>query len=154
MLSRATDRRCKSHNELVSNNEAPVCVAVVICNEVIEDKRTNNKSLIGIFNAVSAPQLPVTHPRMNVMCSLTNAAGEMPITLVMRAPSGREVMKVEGSVNIQDPLAVIDLVFELNGVPIEELGTYMVDILSRSHYLGGRRFQVIGQWLQGQQQTA
>jgi hypothetical protein len=86
-----------------------------------------------------------------VMVSITNATGEIPITLIMRAPSGREVMKVEGAIPMQDPLAVIDIVFELNGVPIEELGTYMVDILSGSHYMGGRRFQVLGQWLQGQQ---
>jgi hypothetical protein len=130
----------------VTNNE-PVCVAVILCNDVIEDKRTSNKSLIGIFNAIAAPQLPVTHPRMNVMASITNASGELPVTLVIRAPSGRDVMRVEGSVPMQDPLAVMDVVFELNGVPIEELGTYMVDILSGAHYLGGRRFQVIASWL-------
>ena len=130
----------------MSNNEAPVCVAVILCNDVIEDKRTSNKSLIGIFNAIAAPQLPVTHPKMNVLASITNAIGEIPITLVIRTPSGRDVMKVEGSVPIQDPLSVMDVVFELNGIPIEELGTYMVDILSGNHYLGGRRFQVIAAW--------
>ncbi len=136
----------------MSNSEAPVCVAVVICNDVIEDKRTSNKSLIGIFNAIAAPQLPVTHPRMNVLASITNASGDLPITLVLRTPSGRDIMKVEGSVPMQDPLAVMDIVFELNGVPIEELGTYMVDILSENFYLGGRRFQVIPSWITPQQQ--
>ncbi|CAN5483957.1 hypothetical protein BH11ARM1_BH11ARM1_15720 [soil metagenome] len=132
----------------MSIGDSPVCVAVVICNEVIEDKRTNNKSLIGIFNAVSAPQLPVTHPKMNVMASITNVTGELAVTLIVRAPSGREIMKVDGSIPSSDPLAVIDVLFELLGVPIEELGTYMVDILSGQSYLGGRRFQVIGQWHQ------
>jgi hypothetical protein len=129
------------------SNEAPVCVAVVICNEVIEDKRSNNKSLIGIFNAINAPQLPVTHPKMNVMASITNATGDLSLSLVVRAPSGKEVIKLDGTIPVTDPLMVVDVVFEINGLPIEELGTYMADILSGQTYLGGRRFQVIGQWL-------
>jgi hypothetical protein len=130
----------------MSNSDAPICVAVIVCNDVIEDKRTSNKSLIGLFNAINAPQLPVTHPRMNVIASITNANGELPISLKITAPSGAEVMKAEGSVPLNDPLAVVDVVFEVNGLPIEELGTYMIDIFSNSHHMGGRRFQVIAGW--------
>jgi hypothetical protein len=130
----------------MSNSETPLCVAVILCNDVLEDKRTSNKSLIGLFNAINAPQLPVTHPRMNVIASLTNASGDIPITLSITAPSGTEVMKAEGNVPMQDPLAVVDVVFEVNGVPIEELGTYMIDLFSGSQHLGGRRFQVIAGW--------
>lgn len=130
----------------MSNSDAPLCVAVVICNDVIEDKRTSNKSLIGLFNAINAPQLPVTHPRMNVVASITNASGELPITLQITAPSGTEIMKADGTVPMNDPLAVVDVVFEVNGLPIEELGTYMIDIFTGSNHLGGRRFQVIAGW--------
>jgi hypothetical protein len=130
----------------MTNSDAPICVAVIICNDVIEDKRTSNKSLIGLFNAISAPQLPVTHPRMNVIASLTNAGADLPISLHITAPSGAEVMKAEGNVPMNDPLAVVDVVFEVNGLPIEELGTYMIDIFTGSNHLGGRRFQVIAGW--------
>ena len=126
--------------------DAPLCVAVVICNEVIEDKRTSNKSLIGIFNAINVPQLPVTHPRLNVLASLTNLNGDVPISLTITAPNGGEVVKAEGSVTIEDPLAVVDVVFEINGLPIEQLGTYMIDVFNQSVHLGGRRFQVIAGW--------
>jgi hypothetical protein len=127
----------------MDQNEAPICVAVVVCNDVIEDKRTNNKSLIGIFNAVAAPKVPATHPRMVVMASITNADREVPIQLVLRAPSGGDVMRVDGRVPMQDKLAVMDVVFELNGIPLEEFGTYIIDIMSGSNFLGSRRFQVI-----------
>ncbi len=119
----------------------------MICNDVIEDKRTSNKSLIGIFNAVSVSQVPATHHRLNVLASITNAASEIPIELVMRSPSGRDVMRVQGAVPGTDPLAVIDVIFELAGVPLDELGTYNVDIMSGASYLGGRRFQVIANWV-------
>ena len=130
------------------NSDTPICVAVVICNDVIEDKRTSNKSLIGLFNAINAPQLPVTHPRMNVLASLTNAKADVPISLQITAPSGTEVMRAEGTVPMNDPLAVVDVVFEVNGLPVEELGTYMIDLFTGSHHLGGRRFQVIAGWKQ------
>ncbi len=50
--------------------EKPICVSLIICNEVIEDKRSGNKTLVGLFNSVMAPALPVVHPRMFVMASL------------------------------------------------------------------------------------
>jgi hypothetical protein len=120
----------------------------MICNEIIEDVRSHNKSLINVFNAVSAPQLPIVHPRMMVLASVTNVSGDFEVSLVLRAPSGHTVFKVDGKFTAPDPLSVIDVQFELIGTPIEQLGTYTIDLMAGSAYLGGRRFQVIAGWQQ------
>lgn len=125
-----------------TRHEDPVCVAVVICNDVIEDKRTNNKTLVGLFNAISVPGLPVSHPRMSVLVSITNVVRTTNISVVLRAPSGGTILEVGGPIESDDPLSVQDLVVELMGTPFEESGVYFVDVLAESRYLGGRRFWV------------
>jgi len=123
--------------------EAPVCVAIVLCNECIEDKRTNNKSLIGLFNAIHVPSVPIIHPRMVVLASITNAAQTLDMRLIIRSPSGHEVASIGAPFPTFDPLAAYDIVFELNGVVIQEPGTYNVDLMCDGSYLGGRRFDVV-----------
>jgi len=46
---------------------ASLCLAIIICNEVIEDKRTNNKTLVGLFSRIGTKAVPCVHPRMFVM---------------------------------------------------------------------------------------
>jgi hypothetical protein len=123
--------------------EAPVCVAIVLCNDCIEDKRTNNKTLIGLFNAITAQSMPVMHSRMVVMASITNASKTLAMVLSIRSPSGEESAHIEAPFPATDPLAAYDIVFELNGVVLTEPGTYNVDLLCDGAYLGGRRFDVI-----------
>ena len=123
--------------------ESPVCVSIVLCNECIEDKRTNNKSLIGLFNAIHVQAVPAVHPRMVVMATLTNASTLLNLSLIIRSPSGADVCELSAPFPASHPLATYDIVFEFNGVLIEEPGTYNVDLLCNGSYLGGRRFDVV-----------
>lgn len=123
-------------------SETPVCVAIVLCNDCIEDKRTNNKTLIGLFNAITVQTTPALHPRMVVLVSITNASKNLTMLLSIRSPSGEESTRVEAHFPASDPLAAYDIVFELNGVMINEPGTHHVDVLCDGVYLGGRRFDV------------
>jgi hypothetical protein len=123
--------------------EAPVCIAIVLCNECIEDKRTNNKTLIGLFNAITVQTIPAMHPRMVVMASITNSSKTLSMVLIIRSPSGDEAAHIEAPFPALDPLAAYDIVFELNGVLVKEPGTYHVDLMCDGSYLGGRRFDVI-----------
>lgn len=122
--------------------ERPMCVAVLLCNEMIEDKRTNNKSLINLFNSIAAPQLPITQPRMVVMASLTNGIGRWPVTFSIRSPSDNVVMRVDGEANFADPLGVLDIIIEFNGLTFSEQGVHFVDVLTENYPLGNRRFTV------------
>ena len=46
-----------------------ICVSLIVCNEVIEDKRSGNKTLVGLFNGIMTPRLPASHPRCNDFAS-------------------------------------------------------------------------------------
>ena len=125
------------------SSDQPVCVAIVICNEIIEDKRTSNKTLVSLFNSIGVASLPATHPRLFLMASLTNLREEMPICFSIKGPSGREILRVNGGATSGgDPLAVIDLIVEVLGLSIQEEGVHFVDVLTGDKLLGSRRFSV------------
>jgi len=123
--------------------DGPVCVSTLICNEVIEDKRSGNKTVVGIFNAVGAAQLPATHPRMTIMVSVTNVDRELPVHLVIRGPEGKELLSAEAVVPSRSPGDVVDLLFEVNNTTFTEYGDHTVEVRSNTGPIGARRFQVI-----------
>ncbi len=116
---------------VASPSDQPVCVAIIICNEIIEDKRTSNKTLVSLFNSVGVQALPVTHPRLFLMASLTNLRTDLPVSFSIKSPSGREILRVNGAASSGgDPLAVIDLVVEVLGLSLGEEGVHFVDVLT------------------------
>ncbi len=123
--------------------EGPVCVSTLVCNEVIEDKRSGNKTVVGIFNAIGTTQLPATHPRMTVMASVTNADREIPVTLVLRGPEGKEMLRAEARVPARGPGDVVDLLFELNSITFNEHGDYLFEVVHEENTIGARKFIVI-----------
>ena len=128
------------------SSDRPVCVAIVVCNEIIEDKRTSNKTLVSLFNSIAVPALPATHPRLFLMASLTNLREETAVSFSLKSPSGQELLRINGMANSGgDPLAVIDLVVEVLGLVLGEEGVHFVDVLAGEGLLGSRRFTVARQ---------
>lgn len=123
--------------------QLPRCISIVICNEVIEDKQTGNKTLVSLFNQIDATTLPSRHARMFVVASLTDGLGKCPITIrVASLKSDREIARVEGEAEFQDPLGVVDLVVELRWLPLIEEGIHAVDVVADGSLLSTRRFFV------------
>lgn len=121
----------------------PTCLALILCDYVIEDKLTNNKSLIGLFNRIHAHQLPAVHPRMCVVVSLTNGRGKMPIRLrIASLINDEEIFQATGEVTFNDPLAVCDLVFDLRQIPFKTEGAYSITVFYENIPLIERRFIV------------
>ncbi len=125
------------------SSDQPICVSIVICNEIIEDKRTSNKTLVSLFNSIGVASLPATHPRLFLMASLTNLREELPLSVSIKSHSGQEILRVNGAATSGgDPLAVVDLVVEVLGLSIQEEGVHFVDVLAGDMLLGSRRFSV------------
>ncbi|AIE86346.1 hypothetical protein OP10G_2978 [Fimbriimonas ginsengisoli Gsoil 348] len=118
-------------------------MATLVCNEVIEDKRSGNKTVVGIFNAIGAAQLPATHPRMSVMASVTNAEREIGVELILRGPEGKDMLNVDAQVPARGPGDVVDLLFELNNITFNEFGDYAFEVVYNGVVIGARKFLVI-----------
>lgn len=122
--------------------EKPICVALIICNDIIEDRRTGNKTLVGLFTGIVTAQVPAVHSRMFLMASLTSGTGSWEFSFRILAPSGREIFRMVEVARFTDPLLVHDLVVELRNLPIEETGVYFVDLLLADQPVTNRRFTV------------
>lgn len=117
----------------------PVCLAVIICDQVIEDKRSGNKSLIGLFNSINSRSFPCVHPRCFVLASLTGFKGQIPISIRVRSPK-QEIARINGELASDNPGVVADIVVALEGLPLECEGAYSVDVYAREEMLATRRF--------------
>jgi hypothetical protein len=97
----------------------PTLVSLLICDQVIDDRLSNKKSAIGLFNAVLVPAVPTRIHRLTVMATLTEISGRTPLQLrLMRDEDNSVLMQTQGHVDAPNPLAMVDLVFAMQGVPI------------------------------------
>ncbi len=124
----------------MSKKPKPKCLAMLLCDYVILDAETRNKSLIGIFNRINASKFPVRHDRMHVFVALTDGHGKYSASLKVKNSSGGEVLSLGGNVDMKDPLGVAELNFAIRGMVIPEPGRYFVEFYCDGEILIDRRF--------------
>jgi len=118
----------------------PKYLAMLICDYVLRDAETQNKSLIGVFNRINAPNFPVRHDRLHVFVALTNGHGTYTSSLRVRRASGEVLLTLDGKIEMQDPLAVAELNFQIRGLVVPEAGRYVVEFLCDGEVLVDRLF--------------
>jgi hypothetical protein len=121
--------------------EKPLGVAIVICEKVITEAQSNNKTLVSTFNHIRAKTLPCRHPRMAIYVALTNGSGEKKVELVFKL-GNRAMMKLGGKIKFQNPNHVIELVFDLRSVVFPEPGLYAFEVFADDEYVFESRFNV------------
>jgi hypothetical protein len=125
------------------NSALPTLVSLLICDQVIDDKMSNKKSAIGIFNMILVGKLPAAIHQMAILASLTELSGKVELELrLVRDADDAVLFGGKGAVEAPDPLAVVDLLFSMTGVQIPAAGQYAFELLSKGEILGRRRFQV------------
>mgnify|MGYP006281043595 CR=1 FL=1 len=110
--------------------DAPMGLALVACDTVIEDKVTGKKSLIGLCDRIAGTRFPCVHPELSVYVSLTSGRGERPCAVTCRHTDDVTVaFTATGKIRFRDPTQVVDLVFRLRGVRFVKPGTYWLQFL-------------------------
>jgi hypothetical protein len=122
---------------------APTLVSFLICDQVIDDKLSNKKSAIGIFNTILVPKVPAVIHQMAILASVTEISGRVELEIrLVRDTDNAVLFSGKGNVEAPNPLAIVDLLFAMQGVQIPAAGQYAFEILSGAALLGRRRFQV------------
>jgi hypothetical protein len=81
---------------------------------------------------------------MAVMVALTELSGRTNLNLrLMRDADNFVVMQTSGQVEAPNPLAIVDLVFALQGVQLPSAGQYAFEVWAGQELLGRRRFHVL-----------
>ena len=122
----------------------PEFLALTICETVIEDKATGNRSVINIFNRIHAIRFPAVHPKLTIFGTLSGLHGQVAIRIrLSRMSDDRELFSAEGQMTAADPLQAADLVFNLIGIQFQSEGTYAVELFGNGTLLATRKFQVV-----------
>ncbi len=125
-------------------SSAPTLVSFLLCDQVIDDKLTNKKSAIGIFNTILVPKMPTTIQQMAILAAVTEISGRAELEFrLIRDDDDSVLFSGKGAVEAPNPLAVVDLLFAIQGARIPEAGQYAFELLSDNALLGRRRFQVL-----------
>ena len=121
----------------------PTLVSLLLCDQVIDDKLSNKKSAIGIFNTILVAKVPTDIHQMAILASLTEIVGRIEVELrLVRDTDNVVLFSGSGAVEAPDPLAVVDLLFAMQGLRIADPGQYAFEMLVAGELLGRRRFQV------------
>ncbi len=122
----------------------PVLLAILVCDTVIDDRRTNKKSLIGLFDRITAAALPVQHPALHLFVSLTNGRGMCDGHVrVVKSDTDEVVTEMNGPIEFPDPMAVVELDFAIHDLVFPEEGEDRFQFLGNGSLLGERRFVVV-----------
>ena len=120
----------------------PCCVCLTLCNEVVEDARTHNKSVFSIFNGIGAAQVPTMYPRLSILASVTNAEPDSAVKVAIILPSGAEMISADGKTLGEDKNSVTDFPIELQGVVFPEAGIYSLTLSVNGDLIAQRPFSV------------
>lgn len=121
----------------------PECLAMIVCDDVTQDKNTGKKTLFNTFNQIACREFPNKHGNLVVFVSLTNGRGEAPMNLeFIRGAAEQPLCALQGTVKFPDPLAVVDVVLRIAGLPLPEEGVYAFRLTVGGRILRERRIFV------------
>jgi len=103
----------------------PSVVAMLICDQIINEEGTNKKSLIGVFESFYSPVFPVLMPRLAVYIKLIDAEGEYQCKLRLVKLRDESLIAEFGiQVNVRDSSHHAEVALNMGNLPIPEAGKY------------------------------
>lgn len=123
----------------------PKLLAMVVCDEIIQDRRSGKCSLIGIFDHFRTPGLPVHLRPIGVYARVVDAQGEYVFKLeLVRVRDLQTIGTGTGPpIRIEDRLQTFELVFELPLLRFEEYGPYEFRLFADDIHVGNGPFSVV-----------
>jgi hypothetical protein len=127
--------------EIQKDIPPPVLLSVIICERVIIDRISNQPSIIGAFETISAPAYPARHARLAFFCQLTNGRGKTKIDIKLVDVEEEDKLLFQGAVEqeFSDIRQVANLTFDISGIVFPHPGEYRFQIYAGTEFLGERR---------------
>jgi len=111
---------------------APIVLTLLLCEKVIVDARTQQYSLVGLVSNVNATRFPVRSPSLCIYTEVTGGHGVTPMSVrIVDVDEKRDpVVKLDLEVNLEDPLAVTQVVFGMPRLVFPVAGDYRLQAIS------------------------
>jgi hypothetical protein len=95
-------------------------------------------SAIGIFAQINVTRLPAVHPRLFIVAVLDAEPGTHDLTLQVISPGGAPVLQRQPELHMEVPegTSTANIVADLNGLEVRELGRHEVQLREGDKLLG------------------
>lgn len=121
----------------------PVFVALLLADRVITEDN-QKKGIIGTFTQFTVRQVPAGLPPWYVYAAVTNLAGEHPFSLNLVVDRTQQVIfSAGGTLRVDEPRRVVELVIPVPNVVFPETGTYIVAFHVGGEQIGSRILDVV-----------
>ncbi len=99
-------------------------------------------SAIGVFSQINLQRLPAAHGRCFIVAILEATPGPHELTFQVISPSGRATLQQAPRLGIEVPAnaTTANIVAELKGMRLEEIGRYRIEVRSGDRLLGSSPF--------------
>lgn len=129
----------------MSKATKPILNAMLVCDKIITEVGTNKKSLIGVFENISAYKFPCVHHSLTVYIKLTDANGKYKFCLELVDLQNDSIIgkgEMPKEIEITSPLTIHDLVFNLAALKFDHPGKYEFRIFANGEVFGQKTFSV------------
>ena len=124
----------------------PIPIAVLLCDQMVVDRETNKKSLIGVFNAILAPRFPWVHPKASLYIKMADAEGEYEVKLqLVRVRDMHVIKEGTGTLKVEQRkrYSEVDFAIDLPAIELPEPGEYQIVVYINGHYFHRARFEAV-----------
>jgi len=113
-------------------------------------------SAVGIFSQINVGRLPAVHGRCFVVAVLEAEPGAHELTLQVVSPKGIAILEHPPQLRIDVPenATSANIVADLNGMRIEELGRHRIELRAGDRLLGSTPFTIYLVWQSQQRGNA
>lgn len=116
---------------------------MVVCDQILEDKTSGKRSLIGLFNTVQCTSFPATLQKLCVFVTLTQLQGAFSLILKCSNETCDDpIVAVPGNINSNDPNGILELGFEFDKFSFPRPGLYNFELLWEDEMVLQTRFNV------------
>jgi hypothetical protein len=122
-------------------HEGPTLLALLLCDQFIDDRRSGKRSLIGLYDQINALGFPAARD-MLVVAIVSGLQEHSRVGLSLYTPDGSDLLGIE----MQPPGGpgkVNEMAFELQGLSIPDPGTHWLAIRVDGKELGRRPINVM-----------
>ena len=114
--------------------------ALMLCDYAIT-AQDGKISAVGVFSQINIARLPATHGRCFIVAILEASAGPHELTIQVVSPTGKPTLQQAPRLRIEVPATATsaNIVAELKGMRIEEIGRHRIEVRAGDQILGTAR---------------
>jgi uncharacterized protein YegP (UPF0339 family) len=120
----------------------PVLDGILLCDQIIEDRLTGKRTLVGIFEEIVAPKFPCIHPSLWIYSAVSDAEGEYEFELRLLDGESLSLIGLSrtGKIRIANRLQRTQIQIRMDGLPLAKGGQYVFQILANGELIAEKPF--------------